>query len=277
MAVKGFKPTTPGRRTMMVPTFEEITKTTPEKSLTISLKSTGGRNAQGRITTRFRGGGVKRKYRIIDFKRDKDTVPAKVASIEYDPYRTSYIALLHYVDGEKRYIIAPNGLKVGDMVESGVDADIKTGNALPLKAIPVGTTVHNIEMVPGKGGQLARSAGTSAQLMAKEGKYAQLRLPSGEFRLVSIDSKATIGQVGNLSHELVRLGKAGKSRYLGRRPSVRGSAMNPVDHPHGGGEGRAPIGRPSPMTPWGKKAMGLKTRKKNKKSNKYIVRSRKAK
>lgn len=277
MAVKGFKPTTPGRRTMMVPTFEEITKTTPEKSLTISLKSTGGRNAQGRITTRFRGGGVKRKYRIIDFKRDKDTVPAKVASIEYDPYRTSYIALLHYVDGEKRYIIAPNGLKVGDMVESGVDADIKTGNALPLRAIPVGTTVHNIEMVPGKGGQLARSAGTSAQLMAKEGKYAQLRLPSGEFRLVSIDSKATIGQVGNLSHELVRLGKAGKSRYLGRRPSVRGSAMNPVDHPHGGGEGRAPIGRPSPMTPWGKKAMGLKTRKKNKKSNKYIVRSRKAK
>ncbi len=277
MAVKGFKPTTPGRRTMMVPTFEEITKTTPEKSLTISLKSTGGRNAQGRITTRFRGGGVKRKYRIIDFKRDKDGVPAKVASIEYDPYRTSYIALLHYVDGEKRYIIAPNGLKVGDMVESGADADIKTGNALPLRVIPVGTTVHNIEMVPGKGGQLARSAGTSAQLMAKEGKYAQLRLPSGEFRLVSIDSKATIGQVGNLSHELVRLGKAGKSRYLGRRPSVRGSAMNPVDHPHGGGEGRAPIGRPSPMTPWGKKAMGLKTRKKNKKSNKYIVRSRKAK
>ena len=277
MAVKGFKPTTPGRRTMMVPTFEEITKTTPEKSLTISLKSTGGRNAQGRITTRFRGGGVKRKYRIIDFKRDKDGVPAKVASIEYDPYRTSYIALLHYVDGEKRYIIAPNGLKVGDMVESGADADIKTGNALPLRAIPVGTTGHNIEMVPGKGGQLARSAGTSAQLMAKEGKYAQLRLPSGEFRLVSIDSKATIGQVGNLSHELVRLGKAGKSRYLGRRPSVRGSAMNPVDHPHGGGEGRAPIGRPSPMTPWGKKAMGLKTRKKNKKSNKYIVRSRKAK
>ena len=277
MAVKGFKPTTPGRRTMMVPTFEEITKTTPEKSLTISLKSTGGRNAQGRITTRFRGGGVKRKYRIIDFKRDKDGVPAKVASIEYDPYRTSYIALLHYLDGEKRYIIAPNGLKVGDMVESGADADIKTGNALPLRVIPVGTTVHNIEMVPGKGGQLARSAGTSAQLMAKEGKYAQLRLPSGEFRLVSIDSKATIGQVGNLSHELVRLGKAGKSRYLGRRPSVRGSAMNPVDHPHGGGEGRAPIGRPSPMTPWGKKAMGLKTRKKNKKSNKYIVRSRKAK
>ena len=277
MAVKGFKPTTPGRRTMLVPTFEEITKTTPEKSLTISLKSTGGRNAQGRITTRFRGGGVKRKYRIIDFKRDKDAVPAKVASIEYDPYRTSYIALLHYVDGEKRYIIAPNGLKVGDMVESGVDADIKTGNALPLRAIPVGTTVHNIEMVPGKGGQLARSAGTSAQLMAKEGKYAQLRLPSGEFRLVSIESKATIGQVGNLSHELVRLGKAGKSRYLGRRPSVRGSAMNPVDHPHGGGEGRAPIGRPSPMTPWGKKAMGLKTRKKNKKSDKYIVRSRKAK
>ncbi|KXO15960.1 50S ribosomal protein L2 [Peptoniphilus sp. GNH] len=277
MAVKGFKPTTPGRRTMMVATFEEVTKTKPEKSLTINLNSTGGRNAQGRITSRFRGGGVKRKYRIIDFKRNKDNIPASVASIEYDPYRTSYIALLNYVDGEKRYIIAPNGLKVGDKVESGEHADIKIGNALPLRVIPVGTIVHNIEMVPGKGGQIARSAGASAQLMAKEGKYAQLRLPSGEFRLVNIDSKATIGQVGNLSHELVRLGKAGKSRYLGRRPSVRGSAMNPVDHPHGGGEGRAPIGRPSPMTPWGKKAMGLKTRKKNKKSDKYIVRRAKAK
>ncbi len=262
---------------MMVATFEEVTKTKPEKSLTINLNSTGGRNAQGRITSRFRGGGVKRKYRIIDFKRNKDNIPASVASIEYDPYRTSYIALLNYVDGEKRYIIAPNGLKVGDKVESGEHADIKIGNALPLRAIPVGTIVHNIEMVPGKGGQIARSAGASAQLMAKEGKYAQLRLPSGEFRLVNIDSKATIGQVGNLSHELVRLGKAGKSRYLGRRPSVRGSAMNPVDHPHGGGEGRAPIGRPSPMTPWGKKAMGLKTRKKNKKSDKYIVRRAKAK
>ncbi|EFI41415.1 MULTISPECIES: 50S ribosomal protein L2 [Peptoniphilus] len=274
MAIRGYKPTSPARRQMTVSTFEEITKKAPEKSLTINLKTTAGRNAQGRITSRHRGGGVKRRYRIIDFKRNKDGVPATVASIEYDPYRTSYIALLNYVDGEKRYILAPNGLKVGDKVESGENADIKIGNALKLKDIPVGTTVHNVEMTPGKGGQLARSAGSEAQLMAKEGKFAQLRLPSSEFRLVSVDCKATIGQVGNLSHELITLGKAGKSRYLGNRPHVRGSAMNPVDHPHGGGEGRAPIGRPSPVTPWGKPALGLKTRKKNKKSDKYIVRRR---
>lgn len=274
MAIKGYKPTSPARRQMTVSTFEEITKTTPEKSLTVSLKSSGGRNAQGRITSRHRGGGVKRRYRIIDFKRNKDGVPAKVASIEYDPNRTSYIALLNYADGEKRYIIAPEGLKVGDTVESGSEADIKVGNALELKDIPVGTTVHNIEMTPGKGGQLARSAGTEAQLMAKEGRFAQLRLPSGEFRRVFLNCKATIGSVGNASHELITLGKAGKSRYLGKRPHVRGTVMNPVDHPHGGGEGRAPVGRPSPMTPWGKPALGLKTRKKNKKSDMYIVRRR---
>lgn len=274
MAIRGFKPTTPARRKMTVATFEEITKTTPEKSLLVSFNKTAGRNSQGRITSRHRGGGVKRKYRIIDLKRDKDNIPAKVQAIEYDPYRTAYIALLSYADGEKRYIIQPNGLKVGDIVVSGSDADIKVGNALMLADIPVGTTVHNIEMTPGKGGQIARSAGSSAQLMAKEGKYAQLRLPSGEFRLVNQRCKATIGQVGNISHELITLGKAGKSRYLGNRPHVRGSAMNPVDHPHGGGEGRTPVGRPSPMTPWGKKALGLKTRKKSKKSDMYIVRRR---
>lgn len=274
MAIRGFKPTTPARRQMTVATFEEITKKTPEKSLLVSIKKTAGRNSQGRITSRHRGGGVKRKYRIIDLKRDKDNIPAKVAAIEYDPYRTAYIALLHYADGEKRYIIQPNGLKVGDVIESGSDADIKIGNALILADIPVGTTIHNIEMTPGKGGQIARSAGSSAQLMAKEGKYAQLRLPSGEFRLINQRCRATIGQVGNISHELITLGKAGKSRYLGRRPHVRGSAMNPVDHPHGGGEGRTPVGRPSPMTPWGKKALGLKTRKKSKKSDMYIVRRR---
>ena len=274
MAIRGFKPTTPARRKMTVATFEEITKTTPEKSLLVSFNKTAGRNSQGRITSRHRGGGVKRKYRIIDLKRDKDNIPAKVQAIEYDPYRTAYIALLSYADGEKRYILQPNGLKVGDVIESGSDADIKVGNALMLADIPVGTTVHNIEMTPGKGGQIARSAGSSAQLMAKEGKYAQLRLPSGEFRLINQRCKATIGQVGNISHELITLGKAGKSRYLGNRPHVRGSAMNPVDHPHGGGEGRTPIGRPSPMTPWGKKALGLKTRKKSKKSDMYIVRRR---
>ncbi|MDD7352359.1 MAG: 50S ribosomal protein L2 [Peptoniphilaceae bacterium] len=274
MAIRGFKPTTPARRQMTVATFEEITKKTPEKSLLVSIKKTAGRNSQGRITSRHRGGGVKRKYRIIDLKRDKDNIPAKVVAIEYDPYRTAYIALLSYADGEKRYIIQPNGLKVGDVIESGSEADIKVGNALILADIPVGTTVHNIEMTPGKGGQIARSAGSSAQLMAKEGKYAQLRLPSGEFRLINQRCKATIGQVGNISHELITLGKAGKSRYLGRRPHVRGSAMNPVDHPHGGGEGRTPVGRPSPMTPWGKKALGLKTRKKSKKSDMYIVRRR---
>ena len=274
MAIKGIKPTTPARRKMTVATFEEITKTTPERSLLATVNKTAGRNAHGRITSRHRGGGVKRKYRIIDLKRDKDNIPARVAAIEYDPYRTAYIALLNYADGEKRYIIQPNGLKVGDVIESGSDADIKVGNALMLADIPVGTTVHNIEMTPGKGGQIARSAGSSAQLMAKEGKYAQLRLPSGEFRLINQRCKATIGQVGNISHELITLGKAGKSRYLGNRPHVRGSAMNPVDHPHGGGEGRTPVGRPSPMTPWGKKALGLKTRKKSKKSNMYIVRRR---
>ena len=274
MAIKGFKPTTPARRKMTVASFEEITKTTPEKSLLTTINKTAGRNTHGRITSRHRGGGVKRKYRIIDLKRDKDNIPARVAAIEYDPYRTAYIALLNYADGEKRYIIQPNGLKVGDVVESGSDADIKVGNTLMLADIPVGTTVHNVEMTPGRGGQIARSAGSSAQLMAKEGKYAQLRLPSGEFRLISQRCKATIGQVGNISHELITLGKAGKSRYLGRRPHVRGSAMNPVDHPHGGGEGRTPIGRPSPMTPWGKKALGLKTRRKSKKSDMYIVRRR---
>ncbi|WP_019138793.1 50S ribosomal protein L2 [Peptoniphilus timonensis] len=274
MAIKGFKPTTPARRKMTVASFEEITKTTPERSLLATVNKTAGRNAHGRITSRHRGGGVKRKYRIIDLKRDKDNIPARVAAIEYDPYRTAYIALLNYADGEKRYIIQPNGLKVGDVIESGTDADIKVGNALMLADIPVGTTVHNVEMTPGRGGQIARSAGSSAQLMAKEGKYAQLRLPSGEFRLINQRCKATIGQVGNISHELITLGKAGKSRYLGNRPHVRGSAMNPVDHPHGGGEGRTPVGRPSPMTPWGKKALGLKTRKKSKKSNMYIVRRR---
>ncbi len=274
MAIKGYKPTSPARRQMTVSTFEEITKKTPEKSLTMNLKTSAGRNVHGRITSRHRGGGVKRRYRIIDFRRNKDGIPARVASIEYDPYRTAYIALLNYVDGEKRYIIAPVGVKVGDILESGEEADIKVGNALKLKDMPVGTTIHNIEMTPGKGGQIARSAGADAQLMAKEGKYAHVKLPSGEVRLISLECKATIGQVGNISHELITLGKAGKSRYLGRRPHVRGSAMNPVDHPHGGGEGRTPIGRPSPMTPWGKKTLGLKTRKKSKKSNDYIIRRR---
>jgi large subunit ribosomal protein L2 len=275
MGIKKYKPTSPGIRQMTVLTFDEITKKEPEKSLVVTLKKSGGRNSQGRITVRFRGGGAKRKYRIIDFKRDKDGIPGKVAAIEYDPNRTANIALIHYVDGEKRYILAPNGLKVGDVIESGENVDIKVGNALPLRNIPVGTTVHNIELVPGKGGQLARSAGAEAQLMGKEGKYATLRLPSGEFRMVLLDCRATIGQVGNLDHENVTLGKAGRSRHLGRRPSVRGSAMNPVDHPHGGGEGKAPIGRPTPVTPWGKPTLGYKTRKKNKKSDKYIIRRRK--
>ncbi len=274
MSVRNFKPTSPGLRQMTVLTFEEITKKEPEKSLVISLKKSGGRNSQGRITIRHRGGGAKRKYRIIDFKRDKDGIPGRVAAIEYDPNRTANIALINYADGEKRYILAPHNLKVGDVIESGENADIKIGNALKLRDIPVGTTVHNIELKPGKGGQLARSAGASAQLMGKEGNYAQLRLPSGEFRLVRLDCKATIGQVGNISHELVTIGKAGRSRHMGKRPHVRGSAMNPVDHPHGGGEGRAPIGMPTPLTPWGKPTLGLKTRKKNKKSDKYIVRRR---
>ena len=277
MSIRKFKPTSPALRQMTVSTFEEITKTEPEKSLLVSLNKSGGRNSQGKITIRHRGGGAKRKYRIIDFKRNKDGVPGRVASIEYDPNRTANIALINYVDGEKRYILAPHKIKVGDMIESGEEADIKIGNALRLKDIPVGTTIHNVELKPGKGAQMVRSAGASAQLMAKEGKYAQLRLPSGEFRLVSVECRATIGQVGNVDHELITIGKAGRSRHLGMRPAVRGSAMNPVDHPHGGGEGRAPIGMPSPMTPWGKPALGLKTRKKNKKSNQYIVRRRKTK
>lgn len=274
MEVKRFKATTPARREMTVASFEEVTRSKPERSLVVSLNKHAGRNAHGRITSRHRGGGAKKKYRIIDFKRNKDDIPGRVAAIEYDPNRTAYIALINYLDGEKRYIIAPRGIQVGDMIESGPSADIKLGNALPLRDIPVGTTVHNIELVPGKGGQMARSAGTSAQLTAKEGDMAQLRLPSGEIRMVRQKCRATIGQVSNPAHELITIGKAGRSRHLGKRPHVRGSAMNPVDHPHGGGEGRAPIGRPSPMTPWGKKARGVKTRKKKKESNRYIVRRR---
>lgn len=274
MGIKKFKPTSPAVRQMTVSTFEEITKKDPEKSLLVTLKKNAGRNAQGKITIRHRGGGQKRKYRLIDFKRDKDQVPAKVTAIEYDPNRTANIALLTYADGEKRYIIAPNKLNVGDTVVSGEGSDIKVGNALQLKHIPVGTVIHNIELKPGKGGQLARSAGNSAQLMAKEDKYAQVRLPSGEVRLVSINCKATIGQVGNLDHENITIGKAGRKRHMGIRPTVRGSVMNPNDHPHGGGEGRSPIGRPSPVTPWGKPAIGYKTRKKNKASDKFIVKRR---
>lgn len=274
MAIKKYKPTSPARRHMTVSAFDEITKTTPEKSLLDSQKSKAGRNAQGRITVRHQGGGAKRKYRLIDFKRDKDNVPAKVAAIEYDPNRSANIALLHYADGEKRYILAPLNLKAGDTVVSGPDVDIKAGNALPLRNIPVGTIIHNIELTPGKGGQMVRSAGNSAQLMAKEGDYAHVRLPSGEMRLVRINCRATVGQVGNLEHENISIGKAGRKRHMGVRPTVRGSVMNPVDHPHGGGEGRAPIGRPSPMTPWGKPALGYKTRKKKNKSDKYIVKRR---
>lgn len=277
MSVKKFKPTSPGRRQMTVSTFEEITTDKPEKSLVEPLKKKAGRNSQGRMTVRHHGGGHKRQYRKIDFKRDKDGIPAKVATIEYDPNRTSRIALLHYVDGEKRYILAPNGLNVGDTVVSGPDADIKTGNALPLKNIPVGTVIHNIELKPLKGGQICRSAGGEAQLMAKEGNYAHLRLPSGEVRLVHINCKATIGQVGNVEHENITIGKAGRSRWLNKRPSVRGVAMNPNDHPHGGGEGRAPVGRKAPMTPWGKVAIGGKTRKKKNENDKYIVKPRKEK
>ena len=273
MGIRRYKPTSAGRRVMRVLTFEEITKSTPEKSLTVSLKRSGGRTNNGRTTLRFRGGGAKRRYRIIDFKRNKDNIPAKVSSIEYDPNRSANIALLVYADGEKRYILAPRGLQVGQHVESGENVDITVGNALPLRYIPVGQTVHNVEMKPGKGAQLVRTAGSEAQLMAKEGKYAQLRMPSGEYRLISLDCKATIGAVGNPDHGLVRLGKAGKKRYLGRKPHVRGSAMNPVDHPHGGGEGRAPVGRPAPMTPWGKKSRGVKTRT-AKQSDKMIVRRR---
>ena len=274
MAVKKYRPTSPGIRHMTVQDFSEITTDKAEKSLLTDLKKSGGRNVNGRITTRHRGGRNKRQYRIIDFKRNKDGVPAKVASIEYDPNRSANIALLHYRDGEKKYIIAPLGLKVGDNIMSGVGSDIKPGNALALANIPVGTIIHNIELKPGKGGQMARSAGNSAQLMAKEGKYAHVRLPSGEVRLVNQNCKATIGQVGNVEHENVTVGKAGRKRNMGIRPTVRGSVMNPVDHPHGGGEGRAPIGRPGPVTPWGKPTLGYKTRKKNKESNKFIIKRR---
>ena len=270
MAIKRFKPTSPARRFMTVSTFSEITTTKPEKSLLESKNRTGGRNANGRITVRHIGGGNRNKYRIIDFKRNKDDVVATVASIEYDPNRSANIALLNYADGEKRYILAAVGLNKGDKVMSGENADIKVGNALPLEKIPVGTMLHNIEMQPGKGGQIARSAGNAAQLMAKEGKYATLRLPSGEMRYIPLKCRATIGQVGNLEHEIVSIGKAGRKRHMGVKPTVRGVVMNPCDHPHGGGEGKSPIGMPSPVTPWGVPTMGYKTRKKNK-SNKYIV------
>ena len=275
MAIKKFKPTTPSRRHMTVIKSEEITKFSPEKSLLTSLKKNAGRNSQGKITVRHKGGGEKRKYRIIDFKRDKDGIPAKVAGIEYDPNRTANIALLNYKDGEKRYILAPLGLKVGDVIVSGEGSDIKVGNCLKMKDMPVGTVIHNIELKKGKGGQLVRSAGISAQLMAKEGKNVLLRLPSGEMRYVNAECKATIGQVGNVDHSNVTIGKAGRKRHMGIRPTVRGSVMNPNDHPHGGGEGRSPIGRPSPVTPWGKPALGYKTRNKKKQSNKMIVKRRK--
>lgn len=277
MAVKSFRPTSPGVRQMTVSSFDEITKNEPEKSLVVTLKKHSGRNNQGRITVRHRGGGYKIKYRIIDFKRDKDGIPAKVTAIEYDPNRSANIALLTYADGEKRYILAPNKLSVGDTIFSGPGSDIKVGNAMRLMDMPVGTMIHNIELKPGKGAQLVRSAGTSAQLMAKEGKYAHVRLPSTEVRLIRVECKATIGQVGNLEHENITIGKAGRKRHMGIRPTVRGSVMNPNDHPHGGGEGRTPIGRPTPVTPWGKPTIGYKTRKKNKKSDKYIVNRRKSK
>jgi large subunit ribosomal protein L2 len=274
MAVKKYSPTSPARRFMTVSTFEDITKKEPEKSLVETLTRSGGRNSYGRITVRHHGGGAKQKYRIIDFKRDKDGIKAKVAAIEYDPNRTANIALLYYVDGEKRYILAPVGLNVGDTVESGENADIKPGNALPLNNIPVGTMIHNIELKPGKGGQLVRAAGNSAQLMAKEGDYAQVRLPSGEVRMIRMICKASIGQVSNIENENISIGKAGRKRWMGVRPTVRGVVMNPVDHPHGGGEGKSPIGRPSPVTPWGKPTLGYKTRKKKNKSDKFIVKRR---
>lgn len=274
MAIRKLKPNTPGTRFMSISSFEEITKTTPEKSLTAAIKKSGGRNNLGRVTSRHRGGGHKRRYRIIDFKRDKNGVPAKVFSIEYDPNRTSRIALLHYVDGEKRYILAPDGLKVGDNLMSGSGSEIRVGNALPLKEIPLGSFVHNVELKPGKGGQLARSAGTSLQLMAREGKSAQLKMPSGEIRMINVDCMATYGVVGNTDHENISLGKAGRSRWMGIRPHVRGVAMNPVDHPMGGGEGKT-SGGGHPVSPWGQKAKGLKTRKRKNPSNKYIVKRRK--
>ena len=274
MGIKKYNPTTPGLRGMTVSTFEEITAKAPEKSLTETLKKNAGRNVRGKITVRHRGGGARRKYRIIDFKRRKDDIPGTVATIEYDPNRTANIALIVYADGEKRYIIAPEKLKVGDVIFSGPEADIKVGNALPIANIPVGTMIHNIELKPGKGGQMVRSAGNAAQLMAKEDKYAQVRLPSGEVRKVLIECRATIGEVGNSDHANIQIGKAGRKRHMGWRPTVRGSVMNPNDHPHGGGEGRAPIGRKGPVTPWGKPALGYKTRKKNKASNQYIVKRR---
>ena len=274
MAIKKYNPTTPGLRGMTVSTFEELTCDTPEKSLTVTLKKHAGRNVRGKITVRHRGGGYRPKYRIIDFKRDKDGVPGTVATIEYDPNRTANIALINYADGEKRYIIAPNKLNVGDVIESGAEADIKVGNALPLANIPVGTIIHNVELKAGKGGQMVRSAGNGAQLMAKEGAFAQVRLPSGEVRKVHIGCRATVGEVGNLDHQNIQIGKAGRKRHLGIRPTVRGSVMNPNDHPHGGGEGKAGIGRVSPVTPWGKPALGYKTRKKKKASDKYIVKRR---
>ncbi len=271
MGIKRYKPTSAARRFMTVSTFEEITCTKPERSLVEDQRHTAGRNAQGKITVRHHGGGNKRKYRIIDFRRNKDGVKAVVKTIEYDPNRTANIALLCYEDGEKRYILAPIGLSVGDVIVSGTDADIKVGNALPLEAIPVGTMVHNIELQPGKGGQIARAAGMAAQLMAKEGNMATLKMPSGEMRYVSVKCKATVGQVGNLDHEIIRIGKAGKVRHMGIRPTVRGSVMNPCDHPHGGGEGKCPVGHAGPMTPWGKPALGYKTRKKKNKTSKFII------
>ena len=274
MGIKKYNPTTPGLRGMTVSTFEEITCTTPEKSLTVTLKKHSGRNSRGKITVRHRGGGYRPKYRIIDFKRDKDGIPGTVATIEYDPNRSANIALINYADGEKRYIVAPNKLKVGDVIVSGADADIKVGNALPVANIPVGIVVHNIELQPGKGAQMVRSAGNGAQLMAKEGKYASLRLPSGEVRKVRLECRATIGEVGNIDHQNIQIGKAGRKRHMGIRPTVRGSVMNPNDHPHGGGEGKAGIGRVSPVTPWGKPALGYKTRKKKNQSDKYIVKRR---
>lgn len=275
MAIKSFRPTSPGKRFATVSTFEEITKTQPEKSLLAPLKKQAGRNNQGRLTVRHRGGGHKRKYRIIDFRRTKDGIPATVAAIEYDPNRSANIALLHYADGEKSYILAPNNVRVGTVLYSGPGSDIKPGNCLTLKDIPVGTVVHNIELKPGKGGQLVRSAGAGAQLKAREGNYAHVELPSGEVRLIHVDCRATIGQVGNLDHQNITIGKAGRSRWMGKRPTVRGVVMNPTDHPHGGGEGKAPIGRPAPVSPWGKPALGYRTRKKRNKSDKYIVRRRK--
>lgn len=275
MPVKNYRPTSAGRRNMSVADYSVITKKKPEKSLVTSKSSTGGRNNYGRITSRHRGGGNKRKIRLIEWKRTKYGVPAKVAAIEYDPNRTAYLALLHYSDGTKSYILQPAGLHVGDVVVAGPDSDIRTGNSLPLENIPVGTVVHNIEMIPGHGAQMVRTAGAEAQLLAKEGKFAQLRLPSGEVRMVPISCSATIGTVGNQEHENVHVGKAGKTRHRGRRPHVRGVVMNPNDHPHGGGEGKSPIGRPSPVTPWGVPTLGYKTRKRNKKSNQYIVKRRK--